>query len=92
MRKCRIKSLPKLTVNTSKTLDNNCPTAEVTRLKSSVLSAASFSVVLIANGNPFDTVGFVVAGSIGHSSPITSQLILDFIGLPVFRVDGSENA
>lgn len=78
-----------LTVNSGKTLDNDGTTTEVTGLKSGMLSATSLAVVLITNGDPLDALGLVVAGNVRHTAPLSGQLVLNFVGFIVFRVNGS---
>ena len=43
----------KHTVDTCKTLDNDCSSSKMSRLKSCMFPTASFTIVLISDNNPF---------------------------------------
>lgn len=76
-------------MNSGKTFDDDGTTTKVTRLKGCMLATASLTVVLITNGHPIDTLGLVVSGNVWHTTPLSGQLVLNFVGFIIFRVDGT---
>lgn len=49
--------LPIFTMNSSKTLDDDYSSTEMSRLKSSMFTAAALSVVLLSNHTPVNVLG-----------------------------------
>lgn len=78
-------------MNSGETLDNDGTTTKVTGLKSGMLATASLAVVLITNGHPLDALGLVVSGNVRHTTPLSGQLVLNFVGFIILRVDGTVN-
>ncbi|KAI6755925.1 hypothetical protein HG531_005031 [Fusarium graminearum] len=76
-------------VDTSEGAGDNGKTTKVTGLKSGMLSRRAFAVVPVANDNPLDALGLVVASDSGNSAPLTSGVVLDLVGLIVSLVDGT---
>lgn len=62
----------------------------MSRLKSSMLTRATLTVVPVTNDNPLDAVGLVVTGSSRDSIPFASLEMLDLVGLLVLGVDGTD--
>lgn len=61
----------------------------MTRLQSSVFSGRTLAVVFVANGNPGNTLGFVVTSDIRNTTPVSGQLVLDLVGGIVLNIDSS---
>lgn len=49
--------LPLFTMDSSKTLDNDCSSTEMSRLKSSMFTTAALAIVLLSNHTPINVLG-----------------------------------
>ena len=76
-------------VDTSERAGDDGKTTKVTGLKSGVLSRRALTVVPVTNDNPLDTLGLVVTGDSGNSTPLTIGVVLDLVGFLVGLVDGT---
>lgn len=77
-------------VDTSEAASDDGNTTKVTRLDSSVLTAAALTVVAVTDDNPLDTLCLVGTSSGGNRAKLTSKLVLDAILLAVGIIDCSQ--
>ena len=79
-------------VNACERANDDSEASQESWLKRSVLSGRTFTVVMVTNDNPFDSLLPVVGGSLGDTAPFACDLVLDLVGLPVLDVDGTNEA
>ena len=77
-------------MDTSKAASDDSKTTKVTRLKGSVLTRATLTVVPVTNDNPLDTTSLVVTSSSRDSIVVASEGVLHLVGLTVLGVDGTD--
>lgn len=58
-------------------LDDDSDAAKVARLERSMLAAAPLAVVLVANDDPVQALGLVVARRVGHGAEGASEDVVD---------------
>jgi len=44
---------------------------------------------MVTDDNPFNAVVAIVGCSLRDSTPLASNLVLDFVSLPIFGIDGT---
>ena len=76
-------------VDTGEGASNDSKTTEETGLESSVFTGGTFTVVVVTDDNPLDTVVAVVSSGLGDTSELASDLVLDLVSLAVLSVDGT---
>lgn len=79
-------------MDTGKATDDDRKTTEVTGLKSGVLTRRTFTVVVVTDDDPLDTLVTVFSRNSGNACPFLSELVLDLVGLTVGLVDGTNQA
>lgn len=77
-------------VDTSEGAGDDGKTAQVPRLKGSVLTGRALAVVPVTNNDPLDAVLLVVTGNVGDGTVIAVESVLDLVGLAVLLVDGTD--
>lgn len=77
-------------VYTSETLDNDGTAAKMARFQGSVFPGGTFTVILITHRDPLYALLFVIARNVRHGTPFIRQLVLNFIHLAIFRIDGAK--
>ncbi len=79
-------------VNSGKRPHDDGEATKESGLKGGVFTRRAFTVVVIANDNPFDALLAIVSSSLRDTVPSTRKLVLDLVGLTVLRVDGTNQA
>ena len=79
-------------VDMSKGPDNDCQTTEVTRLKGSVLTRGTFTVVAVTDDNPLDALGLVLRSDLRDTAELARELVLDLVSLAVLSVNRTDEA
>ena len=73
-------------------MSNNGQSTEEAGLKSSMLTGGTFTVVVVTNDDPLDTLVTIGRSSLRDSSPFASDLVLDLVRLAILNVYGTDQA
>ena len=57
--------------------------------ESGVFSRAAFTVIVITDSYPWQTLGFILSGHVGHPFVLASQTILQLVGFSILVIDCS---
>ena len=76
-------------MDTSKRSSDNRQSTEESRFKCSVFTRWTFTVVVVSDDNPFDTLVTVLSSDLRNSTVFTGVLILDLVDLAVLSVDST---
>ena len=79
-------------MDTGERTSDNGQSTEETGLKSSVLTRGTFTVVVVTNDDPLDTLVTIIRSSLRDSSPFSGDLVLNLVRLAVLNVDGTNQA
>ena len=79
-------------VDTSEGADNDSKTTEEAGFESSVFTGGTFTVVVVTDDDPLDTLVTVFGSNLGNTTPLAGELVLDLVGLAVLSVDGADQA
>ena len=79
-------------MNTSEAADDDGESTQIPRLKGGMLTRGTFTIVVVTNDNPLDTVIAVVGCDSGNASPFARYVVLDVVGFAVCSVDGTNQA
>ena len=63
-----------------------------TGFEGGVLTGGTFAVVVVTDNNPLDVMVAIVGSNFRDGAPFTSDLVLDFVSLPVLGIDGTDQA
>lgn len=77
-------------MNSGEALDDNGASTEMSRLQSSMFAGTSLAVIVIPNSHPFESLGFVLARHIRNGLILSSQTVLQFVGLVILIIDRAE--
>ena len=70
-------------MDTGERTSNNGQATEEAGLKRNVLTGGTFTVVVVTNDNPLDTLVTIGRSSLRDSSPFASDLVLDLVRLAI---------
>ena len=79
-------------MDTSERTSDDGQSTKEAGLQSGVFTRGTFTVVVVTDDDPLDTLVTVVRCSLRDSSPYTGDLVLDLIRLAVLDVDGTNQA
>lgn len=79
-------------VNTGKGADNDGSSTKEARLKSSMLTGGTFTVVVVTYNNPLDASRAVGSSNLWDTTPGSIELVLDLVGFTVLSVNGTDQA
>lgn len=77
-------------MNTGERSDDDGQATEESGFESGVLTRRTFTVVVVTNDNPFDTLFTIGGCDLGNTIKFTSELVLDFVRGVVFCVDSTD--
>ena len=74
-------------VNAGERPDDDGKTTQVAGFEGGMLARGTFTVVVVTDNNPLDTVVTVVSSNLRNTAKFTGELVLDLVRLAVFSVD-----
>jgi hypothetical protein len=79
-------------VNAREGTDNDSEASQEPWLERSVLTGRAFTVVMVTDDNPLNSLLPVGGGSLRHTTPFACDLVLDLVCLAVLTVDSTNEA
>lgn len=79
-------------VNARERADDDSEASQESWLESSVLTGRTFTIVMVTDDDPLNSLLAVVGGSLRHTTPFACDLVLDLVCLAVLAVDGTNKA